>query len=352
MSRIKLTLSWLALSAVCAIILFGALGCEKESSAPSNTAPKEIKQQKNEVSQKPFRIAVATWVNHGPFYLAKEKGFYKKRDLEVDIQKIDDIGIQKLALQAGKLDGAYSSVDFFATAAAEGVQAKTVMKLGEGDGADAIVAKKEIATIADLKGHSVAVEKGGPDHFLLLFVLEENGMTSKDIKPVYMTTGDAGVAYVAGAVDACVVWEPWVSNAVAKRKSNILATSHDRSGVLVDTFVVRNNTLKERPNDVRAFMLAWFEAIEYWKGHADEANQIMAKGIGISLEDFTAMLGGVKLSDYQDNLNYFGTDKEPGQYWSVFKAANAIYQREGVIESPGDPKLFTDISILKSLYQQ
>lgn len=336
MHKNKLICLPIFLALICTVVFISVMSCDKS--------------QENKVNIEPFRIAVATWVNHGPFYLAKEKGFYKKHGLKVDIQKIDDIGAQKLALQSGKIDGAYSSVDFFATAAAEGVQAKTIMKLGAGDGADAIVAKKEITTIAELKGHTVAVEKGGPDHFLLLFVLEENGMSSKDIKLVFMTTGDAGAAYVSGAVDACVVWEPWVSNAIKKRESNILADSRNRPGVLVDTFVVRNNVLDERSDDVKSFMLGWFEAIEYWTRHPEEANQIMAKGIGIPTEDFIAMLGGVKLSNYQDNLVYFGTAEKPGQYWKVFESANSIYKQEGIIETPADPKLYTELTLLKNLF--
>ena len=334
--------------ALSVFFLFMNLGCDKKE----NSTPATTEQSKLSVSQKPFRFAVATWVNHGPFYLAKEKGFYEKYGLIVDIQKIDDIGAQKLALQAGKLDGTISSVDYFATSAAEGIKAKTIMKLGAGDGADAVVAGEGINTVAELKGKSVAFEQGGPDHFLLLFVLEENGMTSKDIKPVYMTTGDAGAAYVAGAVDACVVWEPWVSNAVKKRKSNILATSHERSDVLVDTFVVRNDILETRKADVIAFMKGWFDAIEYWKAHPEESNRIMAKGLGIAEEDFAQMLEGVKLSDYQNNLAYFGTESHPGKYWEVFAEANKIYQQEGIISKPADPQSATDTSLLIHLYEK
>lgn len=333
-----LRLTIILLVAICLFIVFG---CQK---------PQEPHSQST-VSSKPFRFAVATWVNHGPFFLAREKGFFKKYGLDVDIQKIDDIAAQKMALQAGQLDGTISSVDFFATAAAEGVKAKTIMKLGAGNGADAVVAREGINSIADLKGKSVAVEKGGPDHFLLLFVLAENGMTSKDIKPVYMTTGDAGAAYVAKAVDACVVWEPWVSNAVKQRKSNILATSRDRSGVLVDTFVVRDEVMQSRRADVIAFMKGWFDAIEYWKVNPTEANNIMAKGVGIAENDFIGMLGGVKLADYKDNLAYFGTVQQPGQYWTVFNSANKIYKSEGIIEKPADPRAVTETSLLVNLYK-
>lgn len=299
----------------------------------------------------PFRIAVVTWVNHGPFYLAKEKGFYEKYGLLVEINKIEDIGAQKLALQSGRLDATISSVDFFATAAAEGVSAKTVMKLGAGNGADALIVDVGISSFLQLKGRTIAVEKGSPDHFFLLLVLDEEGLAPSDVKLRYMTTPDAGAAYVARAVDGCAVWEPWVTNATSKRKSNILATSRDRSDVLVDTFIVRNDVLKKRPSSVKAFMHAWFDAIEYWKAHPDESNQIMARGLGIDYKDFVTMLAGVKLSDYQDNLKYFGTKEAPGKYWDVFRKANKLYTREGIITNPADPISVTDTTFLFELFK-
>ena len=78
----------------------------------------------------------------------------------------------------------------------------------------------------------------------------------------------------------------------------------------------------------------------------------MSKGLGISVEDFVAMLGCVKLSDYQDNLAYFGTESQPGKYWEVFESANQIYSAEGIIDKPADPKSVTDISLLLNLYKK
>ena len=164
-----------------------------------------------------------------------------------------------------------------------------------------------------------------------------------------MTAGDAGTAFVAGAVDACVTWEPWVTNAKEKGKGNVLTTSRDKPGLLVDSFVVRKDFMSTKPEVVKAFMLGWFDAIEYWKENPDEENKIMAVGIGIPVEDFTAMLSGYKYSDYEDNLKYFGSIENPGQYWEVFEAANRLWESEKIIQQPGKPENFTDVTLLKSL---
>lgn len=48
-----------------------------------------------------------------------------------------------------------------------------------------------IKTVADLKGHKVAFQKGSSSHNLLLRALQQAGLTFKDIQPVYLTPADA-----------------------------------------------------------------------------------------------------------------------------------------------------------------
>lgn len=319
---------------VLAFMLLLASGCRKQEPSTSN---------------KPFRIAIVTWIGHGPFLLAKEKGFFEKQGLNVEIEVIEDIGARRSALLSKNLEGIITSVDAFAVDAARNLPAKTILKLGEGNGADGIVAKQGITSLKDLKGHTVAFPRGEPSHFFLLLALEKVGLTTKDIKPQYMTAGDAGAAFVAGAVDACVTWEPWVTTAKEKGKGNILLTSRDSKGYLVDSFEVRNDVISERREDVKAFMRAWFEAVDYWKKNPDDANKIMAKKLGIPLDDFVAMLGGYKYSDYQDNMKYFGTEAAPGLYWEVFEAANKAWKADKIIDIPGQPSEFTDVSLLREL---
>ena len=321
---------------VCAIYFFSLcfFSCNKKTAQHGNEK---------------FRIAVVTWVGHGPFYLAKEKGFYEKHGVNVEIQLIEDIGARRSALLAKQLDGIISSVDAFAVPASQNISAKTIMMLGEGDGADGIVAKQDIKNLRELKGHSVAYPRGEPSHFFLYLALNEVGMSINNIKSKHMTAGDAGAAFVAGAVDACVTWEPWVTNAKEKGKGNVLTTSRDKPGLLVDSFVAYNDFISTKPEVIKAFMLGWFDAIEYWKKNPDEANKIMAAGLGIPAEDFTAMLSGYKFSDYEDNLKYFGSTENPGQYWEVFEAANKLWKSEKIIQQPGKPKNYTDVTLLKSL---
>lgn len=72
----------------------------------------------------------------------------------------------------------------------------------------------EIKSVADLKGHKVAFQKGSSSHNLLLRALQEAGLKFTDIQPVYLTPADARAAFQQKNVDAWAIWDPYYSAAL------------------------------------------------------------------------------------------------------------------------------------------
>ncbi|MBM7566088.1 sulfonate ABC transporter substrate-binding protein [Paenibacillus sacheonensis] len=70
-----------------------------------------------------------------------------------------------------------------------------------------------IASIADLKGKKVALNKGSNVHYLLVKALEKAGVDYNDITTVFLPPGDARVAFENGTVDAWVIWDPFLAAA-------------------------------------------------------------------------------------------------------------------------------------------
>ncbi|MCE4554727.1 sulfonate ABC transporter substrate-binding protein [Pelomonas cellulosilytica] len=79
--------------------------------------------------------------------------------------------------------------------------------------AEAIVVPKDSAvkSVADLKGRKVALNKGSNVHYLLVKALEKQGLKLTDIQPVYLPPADARAAFERGAVDAWVIWDPFLA---------------------------------------------------------------------------------------------------------------------------------------------
>lgn len=73
--------------------------------------------------------------------------------------------------------------------------------------------KSPLKTIADLKGHKIAFQKGSSSHNLVLRTLQKAGLKFTDIQPAYLSPADARAAFQQGNVDAWAIWDPYYSAA-------------------------------------------------------------------------------------------------------------------------------------------
>lgn len=91
--------------------------------------------------------------------------------------------------------------------------------------AQAIVVRADspIKTLADLKGKKIAVTKAAGVHYLLIAALDQAGLRFKDVTPAYLTPADGRAAFERGAVDAWVVWDPFLAGVQRQSQVRVLA---------------------------------------------------------------------------------------------------------------------------------
>ncbi|WP_066301421.1 ABC transporter substrate-binding protein [Bacillus sp. FJAT-29937] len=316
---------WLML--ICSFMLLIALAaCGKEEAA--NKAG-------SEKSSQPLRVTLPTWTGYGPLFLAKEKGFFEKNGVDVELSIIEGLGERKQALAGGKIDGMATALDVQVTLAASDIPVQVVWLLDDSYGGDGILVKNDIQDVKDLKGKQVAFEVGSTSHMLALTALKQGGLTESDIEVVQMSAGDAGAAFAAGKVDAAVTWEPWLTKG-AEANGKVLLTTKDLPGIIVDTISFKEDIIKNRPEDVKAFVKAMGEAMDYWKENKKDANEVMAKGLNIDVAEFEATETGLKFMTKEDNEKLFGSESSKGAIYQSTENAIKFYLEQKLIDK--EPK--------------
>lgn len=279
-----------------------------------------------------IKIAVPTWTGYGPLFLARDQGFFSKHGVSVELSIIEGLGERKQALATNRLQAMATALDVQVTLAAADVPIKVVWALDDSFGGDGILAKNGINGVKDLKGKRVAFHVGSTSHHFLLTVLSANGMSQKDIVAINMTAGEAGAAFVAGRVDAAVTWEPWLTKGGQSGQGRVLLSTKDFPGIIADSVSFRADYVKQYPEAVQSFVVAMKDAMDYWKKNQDAGNAIMAKGLGISKEEFVETMGGLRFHDYGSNLQFFGTPGKPGPIYSVMGDAATFYMEQKIID--------------------
>jgi NitT/TauT family transport system substrate-binding protein len=221
------------------------------------------------------RIAHTVWVGFGPLFIAREKGFFAREGVEVELIRIEEHTTTYAGLFSGQIDAVAAAFqDAPAFSDPHEAPLVCVLMLDDSRGADGVLATKNIRTIPDLKGRSVAVLHGSVSHFylnvLLVYLnvlLGEAGLTQSDVEVVNLSAEDAGEAFLLQEVDAAVTWEPWLTQGRTTDHGHLLTDSSERPGLIVDGLLTRSDVFAERTDDFRAVARAWDQAVSYVETH-------------------------------------------------------------------------------------
>ncbi|MFC4023017.1 sulfonate ABC transporter substrate-binding protein [Oceanobacillus longus] len=127
----------------------------------------------------------------------------------------------------------------------------------------------EITSIKDLKGKQVSFAKGSSSHYLIVKALESEGLNYTDITPVFLSPGDARVAFEQGKTDAMVVWDPFTSSTEVNMNATLLVNGE---GFTTDRdFFIANEVFAEKHEDLIAVILEEIENSSVWANNHHEA---------------------------------------------------------------------------------
>lgn len=302
------------------------------------------------VERPTVKINVDTWLGYAPLRLALEKKMYQGVDVEIVVTP--DVAQRKLLLVSGDNQAIAETFDTLVLDRSQGIRTVAVIELDVSNGADGIVVVDRIHVLRDLIGERVAVQYNYVSQLLLNYFLEREGIPFDAVRTQDTEGGAAGAAFVAGKVDAAVTFEPWLSKAKERRGGKILLSSKDAPGVVVDVLSFREDYLETHRREVSAVVRGWFDAVQYWRDHTQEANAIMAKYYDLTPQEFVEQIAGLRWPSLEENIQYFGTAPEVGPVYDIASTFVRIFLKTGQIESEPDLSHAVDSSTLQSLYEE
>jgi sulfonate transport system substrate-binding protein len=234
----------------------------------------------------PTQVLRIGYQKYGTLTLLKARGDLEKRlapqGIEVKWTEFP-AGPQLLeALNVGSIDfGTVGEAPpIFAQAA--GADLVYVANQPPAPAAEAIVVPKGSAlkSVAELKGKRVALNKGSNVHYLLVRALEKAGLQYGDIQTVFLPPADARAAFERGAVDAWVIWDPFLAAAEKQLGARVLA---DGKGLVSNHqfYLASRAYAGKQPQVVNAIVDELARLDRWAEGHPQEVAQFLAPQIGL-----------------------------------------------------------------------
>jgi len=281
-----------------------------------------------------IRMATQPWIGYGAWYVAEDQGYFGDNGITVEQSTFSNDSDLTASFVSGSVDVANVSTHAAMRLLQQGLDIKVIMIEDVSEKADAILAPKDVTSITDLAGKSVAYEQGSTSDLLLNYALQSEDMTLDDINAVPLNASDAGAALISGQVDAAVTYEPYITTALGEDSDlNLLYTAGEQPGLVSDVLIASTDYIDGHKKELTALVKSWGQGIDYYNENTDEARAVISEGVGEEPDALKTAFDGVKYYDGEENASDLGGDFKETTMPLVLKAAKAAK----IIE--GDPDL-------------
>jgi NitT/TauT family transport system substrate-binding protein len=284
-------------------------------------------------------IGYSAWPGWFPLAVAQKEGIFKKDGLDVDLKYFADYVSSLDAMSAGRLDANAQTLNDTMAEVAGGSKQAIIVVNDNSAGNDAIICDEAITSVADMKGKTVAAEKGLVDHFLLLQGLAKAGLSQDDIDFRGVLTADAAASFADGQFDCVGVPAPFTLEALKRPGSHVVFNSRDFPGAVPDDIVVSQTMVTQAPNVAQKIVNAWYDTLDYIQANPKKSLRIMAGAAKMSTRDYKELALDTKIFTVDDALQAF----QPGdtvtslQYTAglinPFMVKSGLTKKEASLES-------------------
>jgi NitT/TauT family transport system substrate-binding protein len=264
-------------AAVAALTVAALAACGGNS---STTPPASSPGQVDKVN-----VGVIAIVDVAPIYLGKQKGFFTKHNIDLNLTTAQGGAVIVPGVISGQYQFGFSNITSLVLAKSRNLPIKMVSngvastgEVGKDFGGTVVKKDSPIKTAADLAGKTVAVNtlKNIGDTTVRATVRKAGG-DPKAVKFVELAFPDMPAALAAGRVDATFVVEPFLTTLVAAG-DRVVAWNYAEPtpAMTVAAYFASNELIAKNPDLVKRFQAAMTESLAYADSHPDEVRGVLA----------------------------------------------------------------------------
>lgn len=271
-----------------------------------------------------------------------QENYFKDIDVKVNAVNYSAGTDINNAVVSGDVDVATFGSSPIALGIANGINYKAVfVSYLEGGNIEALVAKNSLgaASVADLKGKTIAAPFGTTSHYALLNALKLAGLSDSDVTLLDMGGADIVAAWSRGDIDAAYIWSPALDECL--KDGTILTNDGELAaqGVTIPEIgIARNEFAEKYPTLVSQYVKALINVYDLVKNNPDQATKDVADWEGISEESAKGQVTDNIWISGADQLtaDYLGTAASKGKLADTLKTIADFHAAQGNISASPD----------------
>lgn len=245
-----------------------------------------------------LRIASHVWPGYELMFLARSLGWLDER--RASLLETASATASMQAIADGRADGAALTLDEVLRVRADGVPLSVVLVFDISAGADVLLARPGIESLAGLKGRRIGFEQGAVGTLMLDHALREAGLAAGEVVQVPLPFDRHEAAWREGALDALITFEP-VAGRLVGAGARALFDSSSLPDTIVDVLAIRTNLLDAGGEAARHLVSAHLRGLVHLAEHPQDAAYRMALRLQLPPDRVLKAFRGLVLPDRDNN---------------------------------------------------
>lgn len=228
------------------------------------------------------RVSYLPTISYGPIFIAQEEGYFARQGINVEFEKFPGGSVALPSLINGDIAVTSGNVEpSIINAIAKGAHVRIVADKGRNTpgyscNASGLMVRRDLyesgalTRISDLKGKKIMTPGG--DDYTLHRILQRGNLTSDDIDIVVLDFPSAFAALQNGALDAAILSEPYITEALESNSAVMLLPTEVYTPDLPHPLYYGPAFLDKDPELGRRFMVAYLEGARQYNLGKTERN--------------------------------------------------------------------------------
>lgn len=276
----------------------------------------------------PLRLGCHPWPGYELFFLARDLGDWPADAVHLVEMPSASSSLRGLGTQS--LHAAGLTLDEVLSARARGMDLRVVGVLDVSMGADVVLARSHLGSVAALAGQRVGVEASAVGAVMLDAMLSRHGMRVSDVRIVPLDVDQHEAAWRERRIDALVTYDPTAGRLLAEG-ARPLFSSAEVPGSIVDVLAVQADVLEPRATQIRAALRAHFGALAALRQTPQQHLPLIARRLGISAGELEASLARLELPGVADNHAWL---RPGGRLQDSADRLRQVMVRAGLLANP------------------
>lgn len=221
----------------------------------------------------PLTVVVNPWPGYSFIYLAEDLGYFREEGISVRLVELESLADGRRVFEQGRADllcGTLVELLLISESRPD-LPVSAIAVTDYSCGADVLLARDTIRSVADLRGRRVGLEPESLDALCALLALSSADLTLDDIHVVPMAQSEMAAAMRQGALDAAQLYPPVSSEVERLPGVHRLWDTSSAPEIVVDVLIAQQRAVVQRRDEMQAFLRAFRRAQRFYEERPEEA---------------------------------------------------------------------------------